>query len=775
MFFCKSFSGSSFKRSSLAFSIAMVSPAVSAGQSATAEYSFLDAWQAYMSDGGGLRLLSDWVDLNGTSLVVDGATAPASYRVVNGGSLKATDHAVVNSLWLRNSTASVSASVVKNGVLVSSGNIDIDNSRIENPDEAGLVLSADTNNLLVPSTAKIINSDISGLSFGAVVGMTGEMWIENSTVTGSGQLPPGNASRTGNGGVRLIGGVLHVSAGSHIQGEESGLSLLSPPTSFEQYGVDVNNVVEIDGSSITAKVGPAILVDRLMTVFDGPTTADIKISNGSALNAGNGRLIDVLLDGTANIEIDDSRLHGDLVGAEAATLNVTLRNNARLDGNIINGNSLVIDSSGYWQLAADNSIKSLAMDGGSVGFSEDAFHTLTVGGLSGRGVFDMRIDLDNGVGDLLNVAGEATGKHWLKIRNTGLEAVPAEFDALRVVHTDSGDAAFGLVGGRADLGVYSYALEQQGNDWFIVGSGKIVSPSTQSALALFSAGPTIWNSELTTLRSRMGEVRGQEQGGGWIRSYGNRFNASLDAGVDYQQKQQGLSFGADAPIPVNDGHLLVGLMGGYSKSDLDMSRGTSGEVDSYYVGAYGTWLSDEGYYVDGVLKLNQFHNASKVAMSDSSKAKGDYSNKAVGGSVEFGKHIKLPDDYFVAPYAQLSSVWIEGDSYTLDNGLQARTSQTQSVLGKVGSTVGRQFALKDGGVVQPYVRVALAHEFSRSNDVSVNDQRFDNDLFGSRAELGAGVSVALSERLQVHADFDYMKGEHVEQPWGANVGLRLAF
>jgi outer membrane autotransporter protein len=273
----------------------------------------------------------------------------------------------------------------------------------------------------------------------------------------------------------------------------------------------------------------------------------------------------------------------------------------------------------------------------------------------------------------------------------------------------------------------------------------------------------------------MGEVRGQESGGGWIRTYGNRFNASLDSGVDYQQKQHGLSFGADTPVPVGDGQLLVGLMGGYSKSDLDLSRGTSGQVDSYYVGAYGTWLSEEGYYLDGVVKLNKFHNESKVAMSDGAKAKGDYSNMAVGGSVEFGKHIKLPDDYFVEPYAQLSSVWIDGSDYTLDNGLQAKTRQTQSVLGKVGATVGRQFALKDGGVVQPYVRVAGAHEFSRSNDVKVNDQRFDNDLFGSRAELGAGVSVSLSERLQVHADFDYMKGEHVEQPWGANVGLRLAF
>jgi outer membrane autotransporter protein len=41
--------------------------------------------------------------------------------------------------------------------------------------------------------------------------------------------------------------------------------------------------------------------------------------------------------------------------------------------------------------------------------------------------------------------------------------------------------------------------------------------------------------------------------------------------------------------------------------------------------------------------------------------------------------------------------------------------------------------------------------------------------------MGAGVSVALSKRLELHADFDYMKGKHVEQPWGANVGLKVAF
>jgi len=493
------------------------------------------------------------------------------------------------------------------------------------------------------------------------------------------------------------------------------------------------------------------------------------------MHAGNGRLLDIFNDSDVEVEVNNSSLTGDFVADDTSTLNVILRNHGRLDGNIINANSLIIDSSGHWQMGADNSVKTLAMDGGSIGFSGEGFHSLKLGSLSGRGLFDMRINLDSGEGDLLDVAGKAEGRYRLRVQNTGVEAVPESFEALRVVHTEGGNAEFGLLGGRADLGVYSYELQRQGTDWFIVGSGKVISPSTQSALALFNAAPTVWNSELTTLRSRLGEVRGSEEGGGWMRSYGNRFNASLDSGVSYEQKQQGLSFGADAPVPVSDGHLMVGVMGGYSKSDLDIGRGTSGQVDSYYVGAYGTWLSDDGYYVDGVLKLNQFHNESSVAMSDGTKAKGDYSNTALGGSIEVGKHVKLADGYFVEPFVQMSSVWIDGDSYTLDNGLQADTGRTQSVLGKIGSTVGRSFVLEDGGVVQPYVRAALAHEFSRNNEVKVNGQRFDNGLFGSRAELGAGVSVSLSERLQVHADFDYMKGEHVEQPWGANVGLRLAF
>jgi outer membrane autotransporter protein len=654
---------------------------------------------------------------------------------------------------------SVLAAVYLNG-----GTLDADDAIIISSVKPGVLL-AEGQRLRTLATIK--NSFVAGLGAGIHVGNS-DLTLVNSEVIG---MADGKGSGAG---IRAAGAKLAISGGTHVEGESVGLSVVGPGKDSSTGGEGKPSLIVIDDARVTGVTGPAISVHASL---NQQPKATITLQNNAELRSGNGNLVEVHDKGELDLIVDDSRLKGDLFAAEGARMDVVLQNEARLSGNVHNLKSLTINSDARWRLMGDNSVPTLQLGAGRVSFRGEGFNTLTVGELSGRGVFDMRINLDNATGDLLNVTGQASGFHHVNIANTGAEVVPENFEALRIIHTESGNADFELGGGRgrADLGVYSYALEQQGNDWFIVGSGKTISPSTQSALALFNVGPTIWNSELTTLRSRMGEVRGREEGGGWIRSYGNRFKASLDSGVDYQQKQHGLSFGADAPVPVGDGQLLVGLMGGYSKSSLDLNRGTSGEVDSYYLGAYGTWLSNDGYYLDGVLKVNQFHNSSKVAMSDGQKAKGDYSNRAVGGSVEFGKHIKLADDYLVEPYAQLSSVWIDGSSYTLDNGLQAKNGQTQSVLGKVGTSVGRQFTLKDGGVVQPYVRVAAAHEFSRSNDVKVNDQRFDNDLFGSRAELGAGVSVSLSERLQVHADFDYMKGKHVEQPWGANVGLRLAF
>ncbi|WP_143519697.1 autotransporter outer membrane beta-barrel domain-containing protein, partial [Pseudomonas syringae] len=462
---------------------------------------------------------------------------------------------------------------------------------------------------------------------------------------------------------------------------------------------------------------------------------------------------------------------------EGSTASLSLQNNATLTGRLENVSSLSLSSQGQWVMVENGQVNELSMDGGSVRFGDAAsFYTLSLASLSGNGTFMMDVDFGGKTTDFLDITGSATGSHTLLIGSTGAD--PLSDTSLHVVHAAAGDASFSLSGGAVDLGAWSYDLIKQGdNDWYLDTATRTISPGAQTVMALFNTAPTVWYGELSTLRSRMGELRMDEaRSGGWIRTYGNKFNVADASGFGYRQVQNGVALGADGKLPVGSGQWLAGVMIGQSSSDLSLDHGASGKVDSYSLGAYSTWLdSESGYYVDGVIKLNQFKNKARVNLSDGSRTRGNYDNLGVGASLELGRHIKLNNGYFLEPYTQLAGLVVQGKDYALDNGMRAEGDRSRSLLGKVGTTAGRSFDLGQGRTLQPYVRVAVAHEFVNRNEVKVNDNVFNNDLSGSRGELGAGVSVSLSDNLQLHADFDYSNGDAIEQPWGASAGLRYSW
>ena len=622
----------------------------------------------------------------------------------------------------------------------------------------------------------VTGSSITGSSRGVFLAGYNRVSISDSSVSATG---PNSV------GLEAFGSTVTVTR-TQVSGVENGVRLR-----WAGPGAQAHSLT-LDGSSVSAQTGAAILargsgsgVDPSVinvlngTTLDGANGLMVDVDNTNViLNAGNTELTgDILVRNGAQaaFNFDQARMTGDVTAEEGTSARVTLANGSVLTGRLNNVSNLAVDSGAQWVMVEDSSVADLAMAGGAIKMgAPDAFYRLSVENLSGNGTFVMDADFAQGTVDFLDVTGTATGNHSLLVGATGAD--PVADSSLHVVHTAAGDAQFSLLNGPVDMGTYTYELSQSGNDWYLVNSGK-VTPGTSAVLALFNTAPTVWYGELSTLRSRMGELRiNGAQPGGWIRAYGNKFDAKAASGVGYQQTQQGLSFGADAPLPVGDGQWLVGLLGGYSKSDLDLDRGTSGTVNSYYLGAYTTWLDqDSGYYFDGVLKFNRFRNEADVRMSDGSESKGDYDNNGVGASVEFGKHIKLADDYFVEPYTQLSAVIIQGKDYALNNGMQAEGDRSRSLLGKLGATAGRNFDLGEGKVAQPYVRAAYVHEFAKNNDVEVNDNLFNNDLSGSRGELGAGIAMSMSDRLQLHADFEYSNGDKLEQPWGANVGLRYSW
>lgn len=700
-----------------------------------------------------------WDLAQNATLTVNGAqtlaiTSENSTLIVNPGStirqITARQGSTVN---LRGATVSSTSGLA--AVLLSSTQATIDSSTISG-NRLGLQVVRDSQGQEGSSVSVANGTRITGVTGGALVSAFSVLNLSDSDLIGTGATSYG---------LRLSSGQANAQ-NSTITGGGEGVVINSDPNRVQPATLNLENTT-VQGIS-----GSAILVNHA-NAEDSPSA--ITLTN-SRLLSGNGTLLDVRGGADASLAVNDSTLKGDIVTEQGSIARLTLQNNSTLTGQLQNVQSATINDSSRWVLTSNSSIDQLNLNsGGSVVFgTSDAFYQLNVASLSGNGRFVMGTNFTTGETDVLNITGTAQGTHELLIASSGND--PASGQPVRVVQTAGGDAVF-FMNRDVDLGTYSYGLVKSGNDWILDPSTRTISPGARSVLALFNTASTVWLGELTSLRSRLGELRfSGGQAGAWGRTYTNKYNIADGSGVGYKQRQSGFTLGADAPLPLGDGQWLIGVMAGQSQSDLDLDAGTSGSVESYYLGGYVTWLDKHtGYYFDGVLKANRFNNDAKVGLSDGTRAKGDYDNSAIGGSVEIGKHITLANGNFVEPYTQWSAVVIEGKNYSLSNDLQAEGDRTHSFIGKAGLTAGRNIELDQGRTVQPYIRLAWVHEFAKNNEVQVNNNVFNNDLSGSRGELGAGVAVAIARNFSVHADFEYSNGQYIKQPLGANLGIRYTW
>ncbi|MEW5715922.1 autotransporter outer membrane beta-barrel domain-containing protein [Pseudomonas sp. SB113] len=705
---------------------------------------------------GHADLVDDYQLVNATLNVVEGATRDvyahnSNVNMSNGSEVFGAVHAQGGSKVTVDDSRIIASD---NALTLLSSSALVTDSVLSSAAGIGLLVSRYSTDT-AGSTATVIGSSIVGEMGAAAVTGNSLLQLDRSLLLGTG---------ANSYGLRMQSATT-IAHQSTITGGRNGIEL-----SVDRTEPGTNTLV-LDQTRVHGQTGSALLVQANNGLA---ATADIEVRNGSTLIGGNGSLLEVTGGSNANMNVLNSQLEGNVIVEAGSTAHLKLNNFASLTGRLDNVSSLEVGANSFWNLTGNSQVGGLSLADGVVKFGDDAaFYQLDLESLSGQGTFVMGTDFATGRTDFLNISGNATGTHALLIASSGAE--PSDPSNVRIVHTGGGDAQFSLVGDVVDVGAWSYGLAQVGNDWYLDPNQRTVSPGTRSVLALFNAAPTVWYGEMASLRSRMGELRynGGETGG-WIRSYGNKYEVAGTAGGGYTQTQRGFSLGADAQV--GDSPWLVGVIAGHSDSDLDLDRGTSGNIKSYYGGLYATWLDEEsGYYFDGVAKVNRLNNNSTVGLSDGTKAKGSYSTNALGVSAEVGKHIKLDDEFFIEPFAQASVVAVQGKSYTLDNQMKAKGGHANSVLGKLGVTAGRDFVMDDGSVVQPYLRAAAAHEFAKSNKVSVNNHTFNNDLSGSRAEFGAGVAVTMSSNLQLHGDFDYGLGKSVDQPWGVNVGVRYTW
>ncbi|HED3140149.1 autotransporter outer membrane beta-barrel domain-containing protein [Citrobacter farmeri] len=439
----------------------------------------------------------------------------------------------------------------------------------------------------------------------------------------------------------------------------------------------------------------------------------------------------------------------------------------------------------------------------SEGHTAGQFNRLELTTLEGNGTFVMSTNVSGGMGDFLNVSESVSGQFNVTVHDSGSELRTRTAAPYHLIYANGSVAdTFAMTNGSVDLGAYKYYLvhgaDSDKDNWYLSpqantpepgpdpdpGPGPSPNPepevkpdlseSAKAVIAMANVTPTLWDAELTTLRTRLGEIRQMRdhENGVWGKYISSRYRVSTEH-VGYRQDVNGVMFGGDTRFELDDSALIVGSMASYTRADLDASS-TNGKADSYGIGLYTTWLHNSGYYIDGVLKSNYFRTENNPYFNGGRTHAKD--NTVGGGlSVEAGKHIAL-ESWFVEPYIQAS--WFMGDKthYKLDSGMSVKADKTQSLKGETGLTFGKNVALADGTMLQPYARLAVRHEFMKNNDVVINrTEKFTNDLSGTSGKYGLGMTAKLNDRWSAWGEVSYEKGQHIETPYSGQLGIRYSF
>ncbi|HBA7074125.1 TPA: autotransporter outer membrane beta-barrel domain-containing protein [Escherichia coli] len=573
---------------------------------------------------------------------------------------------------------------------------------------------------------------------------------------------------------------------------------------------------------VVTNEGNLYFLNNSVATFTGTLTGTGSLTQEGGNTRFSGQLSQdggIILQSGAAMTMDALQAKANVTTRSGTTL--TLDNGSILTGSVTGDNTgagdMTVKGASVWHPDGDSTVGALTLDKGTVDFHPltttrltPVFRavSLTAGSLSGNGRFLMNTDIASHTGDILNVTGNASGNFVLDIKNTGREPVSAG-TPLQVVHTGSGDAAFTLNGGKVDAGTWEYYLSKENTDWYLKADAsqpgtdnpgtdnpgtnnpgtnnpgtnnpeppvRHTTTSADAVLDMATAPVYVFNSELQSLRFRHGDImqNTRSPGGVWGRYTGSDNRISGGAGAGYSLSQSGMETGGDTVFELSDSRLAVGAFVSYTDNSISHNRGGSSTVGSTGGGLYATWFDNDGYYVDGVIKVNRFSNELRTRMSDGTAVKGDYHQNGFGGSLEAGRTFSLNENTWIQPYIRSTAFRAEAKDISLDNGMKAKAGATKSLQGEAGVNLGMNLEIA-GTVVRPYLTTAVSHEFSDNNRVRINDRYdFTNDISGTTGKYGAGVSAQLTANAGVWAEASYQKGSNIESPVTGSVGFRINF
>lgn len=206
---------------------------------------------------------------------------------------------------------------------------------------------------------------------------------------------------------------------------------------------------------------------------------------------------------------------------------------------------------------------------------------------------------------------------------------------------------------------------------------------------------------------------------------------------------------------------------------IDYMDGSS-DVSRKGIWLYDTWLGDKGHYSDFVAKWGHLSNDFTLYRGGD-KIAGDFSNNVYSISAEYGRKKDIGNNWYFEPQVQLQYARVTDANYTTSQGTEVSLDAINSLIARAGFRLGKDLGERS----TVYFKADLLHEFLGDQDIYAHDKTGTMDVTygneGTWCDIGFGFATAMSKTSYAYLDVETSLGNDYEETYQINAGLQWSF
>ena len=463
-----------------------------------------------------------------------------------------------------------------------------------------------------------------------------------------------------------------------------------------------------------------------------------------------------------NLKEDGDTTYDDIKGKLSVEgCNITLSNGAQW-----NATQIITTGTEGKEGSAYVALNNLTLNDGVVNLDKMEGQTLEIENLTGAGgtvntnSLDNKMTIDtiadstsitvNGSGEIADAiyGGNATAQDLADVVTTG---TGSEKSAASQITTDEG-----IIAGKITADVNA---DGEITNTVYTKNTTNVGISNLAAINLMT-----WRQENNDMNKRLGELRDSKgEHGVWARMVrGEVEYESIKNQYNYYQ------IGYDEKLST-DPNWTVGMFLTRTEGNSTFRTG-SAENNHTGVGVYGSYLKDDGSFIDLVAKYARIDSDFNA---NGGVGSGDYNTNGYSISAEYGKRFEQGNGFWIEPQVELTYGTVGAVDYTTSNGAKVRQEGMDSLVGRVGFSLGKD--IKAGNI---YARASYLYDFDGETEVTMSHSGisdvYEQDLGGGWFEVGVGTNINLSDATHLYFDVEKTYGGDVATPWQWSAGIRYS-